>query len=67
MAARDKNRKYRPGDTLKFYVTGTKKSVSVTEAAKAEGEIDEAVRDENIPYYMAKLQTLKKNLLGLMA
>ncbi len=66
VASRDKSKKYRAGDTLKFYVTGNKKSVSVTEAAKAESEIDEALRDENVPYYMAKLQALKKNLLELM-
>ena len=66
LARRAKDRKYKPGDTLKFYVTGDKKSVSVTEAAKAESDIDESRRDENVPYYLAKLQALRKNLLGLM-
>ena len=51
---------------MKFYVTGDKKSVSVTDAAKAESDIDESRRDENVPYYLAKLQALRKNLLGLM-
>jgi DNA polymerase I len=54
------DRKYRAGDQLTFYVTGTKKSVSVHESARLASEWDPEQRDENVPYYLAKLDALYK-------
>lgn len=51
-------REYRAGDQLTFYVTGEKKSVQVYQYAKLVSEADPAVRDENIAYYLAKLDAL---------
>ncbi|MBT4815872.1 MAG: DNA polymerase II, partial [Lentisphaerae bacterium] len=54
------DREYRQGDVVQFYVTGEKKSVAVSDAAKLLAEADPAVRDENIPYYLGKLKKLEK-------
>ncbi len=43
---------------MEFYVTGNKKSVSVTDFSKLLVDADESVRDENIPFYLDKLQKL---------
>jgi DNA polymerase elongation subunit (family B) len=51
-------RDYRAGDQVSYYVTGTKKSVSVHEASRLVSEWDPARRDENVPYYLAKLDAL---------
>lgn len=51
-------RDYRAGDQVSYYVTGTKKSVAVHEFAKPVSEWDPDNRDENIAYYLAKLDAL---------
>jgi DNA polymerase elongation subunit (family B) len=51
-------RPYRAGDTLSYYVSGTRKSVAVFEAAKLVSAWDPAARDENVAYYAAKLEAL---------
>lgn len=51
-------RPYQAGDQIAYYVTGNKKSVAVHTAAKLAAEWDPANRDENIPYYVAKLEAL---------
>ena len=53
-------REYRQGDQISFYVTGTKKKVSVTDNAKRLADADESVRDENVEYYLDKLSELRK-------
>ena len=53
-------RDYRAGDQLSFYVTGEKKSVSVHEHARLVSEWDPTQRDENVAYYLAKLDALYK-------
>ena len=53
-------RDYRAGDTISYYVTGDKKSVSVYAAARPASEWDPERRDENVPYYLAKLEALAK-------
>ena len=53
-------RDYRAGDQLSYYVTGAKKSVTVAEAARLVSEWDPEKRDENISYYLAKLDALYK-------
>lgn len=52
------SREYRQGDTVVFYVTGSKKNVAVTDAAKLLADAAPEVRDENVPYYLDKLESL---------
>ncbi|MBL7077874.1 MAG: DNA polymerase II [Kiritimatiellae bacterium] len=54
------DRDYRAGDYVAYYITGEKKSVSAYAAAKRVSEWDPANRDENVAYYLAKLQALCK-------
>lgn len=51
-------REYRAGDQVSYYVTGDRKSVPVHASAKLVADWDPAHRDENIPYYLAKLDAL---------
>lgn len=53
-------RDYRQGDQISFYIIGTKKRVSVVENSKLLSDGDENSRDENIEYYLAKFEELKK-------
>ncbi|MBO4631626.1 MAG: DNA polymerase II [Lentisphaeria bacterium] len=53
-------REYRQGDQVTFYITGDKKRVSVVDSSKLLSEADDAVRDENVPYYSDKLEELRK-------
>ncbi len=48
------------GDQVSFYITGTKKKASVVDNAKLLSEADPAVRDENVEYYLGKLEELRK-------
>ena len=52
-------REYRQGDQVAFYIIGNKKRVSVVDSSKLLSEADEAVRDENVPYYLDKLEELR--------
>ncbi len=51
-------RKMQAGDRVTYYITGDKKSVKAFEAAKLVEEWDPANRDENVAYYLAKLDEL---------
>lgn len=51
-------REYRAGDQISYYVTGSKKSVTVYEAARHIADWDPDDRDENVPYYLGKLNAL---------
>lgn len=51
---------YRQGDQISFYITGTKRKVSVVENAKLLSDAVESVRDENVEYYLDKLNELQK-------
>ena len=53
-------KEYRQGDQVTFYITGAKKRVSVVDNAKLLSEADESIRDENVEYYLDKLEELKK-------
>lgn len=53
-------RKMRAGDRLTYYVTGAAKTVRVFENAKLAEEWDAGNRDENVAYYLAKLDDLAK-------
>lgn len=52
------DREFKQGDQVAFYVTGDKKRVAVTDAAKLLADSDDNVRDENVPYYLEKLDKL---------
>ncbi len=54
------DREYRAGDYVSYYITGEKKSVAAHAAAKLVSEWDPNGRDENVAYYLAKLQALCK-------
>ncbi|MFO7870541.1 MAG: DNA polymerase domain-containing protein [Kiritimatiellia bacterium] len=58
------NREYRAGDQVSYYVTGSKKSVSVHQNSKLVSEWNPGERDENIPYYLGKLEALYKKFAG---
>jgi DNA polymerase I len=60
-------RNYRPGDQISYYVKATPKKVPAYEAAKLASEFDPQNRDENIDYYIAKLDDLMKKFGGLTA
>ena len=51
-------RNYRAGDPLSFYVTGTRKNVTVYESCKLASQWDSTHPDENVAYYKAKLEEL---------
>src|SRR5262249_955855 len=53
-------RNYRPGDQISYYIKATPKKVAAYEAAKLATEFDPENRDENIDYYVAKLEDLAK-------
>ena len=53
-------RDYQPGDQIKYYITGTKKKVSSYENAKLASDWKEDARDENVEYYVGKLDELAK-------
>jgi DNA polymerase I len=53
-------RNYRPGDQISYYITGASKKVAAYESAKLASSFDPQNRDENIDYYIAKLDDLVK-------
>src|SRR6184192_1107609 len=58
-------RNYKPGDQISYYIKVTPKKVPAYEAAKLASEFDPRNRDENIDYYLAKLDDLMKKFGGL--
>src|SRR5438034_1456162 len=60
-------RNYKPGDQVSYYVKATPKKVPAYEAAKLASEFDPRNRDENVDYYVAKLDDLVKKFSGLSA
>ena len=55
-------REFQAGDAVSYYVTGFKKNVPVHANAKLAAAFDPAHRDENVAYYLAKLDALAKKL-----
>ena len=51
---------YKPGDQISYYIKATPKKVAAYEAAKLASDFDPQNRDENIDYYVAKLDELVK-------
>src|SRR5258708_1505940 len=60
-------RNYRSGDQISYYIKATPKKVPAYEAAKLANDFDAQNRDENIDYYVAKLDDLVKKFSGLTA
>ena len=60
-------RDYRAGDMISYYVTGARKSVAVHSSAKLVSQWDPANRDENVPYYLAKLDALVRKFDSMAA
>lgn len=60
-------RRFEPGDKVSYYITGTKKSVSAYENSKLASEWKADARDENVEYYVAKLNELVKKFAGFLS
>ena len=60
-------RAYKPGDQVSYYIKSTPKKVAAYEAAKLVSDFDPKNRDENIDYYVAKLDDLVKKFGGVAA
>jgi DNA polymerase I len=60
-------RAYKPGDQISYYVKATPKKVAAYEAAKFASDYDPQNRDENVDYYVAKLDDLVKKFAGITA
>src|SRR5437016_358278 len=58
-------RNYKPGDQISYYIKATPKKVPAYEAAKLASEFDPENRDENVDYYVAKIDDLVKKFGGL--
>ena len=56
---------YKPGDQISYYIKATPKKVPAYEAAKPASEFDPENRDENVDYYVGKLDDLVKKFSGL--
>jgi DNA polymerase elongation subunit (family B) len=56
---------YKAGDQITYYVTGNKKNVIVHENVKLISEWNPLNRDENIAYYLAKLDALYKKVMNI--
>ncbi|MFL6590976.1 MAG: DNA polymerase domain-containing protein [Chthoniobacterales bacterium] len=60
-------RNYKPGEQISYYIKATPKKVAAYEAAKLASDFDPENRDENIDYYVAKLDDLVKKFGGVGA
>ncbi len=60
-------RAYKPGDQVSYYIKSTPKKVPAYEAARLVSDFDPENRDENVDYYVAKLDDLVKKFTGLTA
>ena len=60
------SRNYRPGEQISYYIKATPKKVPAYEAAKLASEFDPQNRDENIDYYVAKLDELVKKFASMI-
>jgi len=60
-------RAYKPGEQISYYIKATPKKVAAYEAAKLASEFDPQNADENVDYYVAKLDELVKKFAGVTA
>src|SRR6266480_7488038 len=59
-------RNYKPGDQISYYIRATPKKVPAYEAARLASDFDPANRDENVDYYIAKLDELAKKFASIV-
>jgi DNA polymerase I len=59
-------RNYKPGDQISYYIKATPKKVPAYEAAKLASDFDPQDRDENVDYYVAKLDELVKKFAPIL-
>jgi DNA polymerase I len=59
-------RNYKPGDQISYYIKATPKKLPAYEAAKLASDFDPQNRDENVDYYVAKLDDLMKKFGSLI-
>jgi len=59
-------RAYKPGDQVSYYIKSTPRKVPAYEAARLASDFDPQSRDENIDYYVAKLDELVKKFSAVM-
>jgi len=57
---------YKPGDQVSYYIKSTPKKVPAYEAARLASDFDPQNRDENVDYYVAKLNELVKKFGDLV-
>jgi DNA polymerase, archaea type len=60
-------RNYKPGDQISYYIKATPKKVPAYEAARLASQFEPENRDENVDYYVAKLDDLVKKFSGISA
>jgi DNA polymerase, archaea type len=60
-------RPYKPGDQVSYYIKITPKKVPAYEAARLAGDFDPNNRDENVDYYVRKLDELVKKFSEVTA
>jgi DNA polymerase I len=58
-------RAYKPGDQVSYYIKSTPKKVPAYEAARLATDFDPQNRDENVDYYIAKLDELVKKFANV--
>jgi DNA polymerase elongation subunit (family B) len=58
-------RNYKPGEQISYYIKATPKKVAAYEAAKLASDFDPQNPDENVDYYVAKLDELVKKFGGI--
>lgn len=58
-------RNYKPGEQISYYIKATPKKVAAYEAAKLATDFDPQNRDENVDYYVAKLDELVKKFASV--
>jgi DNA polymerase elongation subunit (family B) len=58
-------RNYKPGEQISYYIKATPKKVAAYEAAKLVTDFDPENRDENVDYYVAKLDELVKKFANV--
>jgi DNA polymerase elongation subunit (family B) len=63
--AQASGRNYKPGEQVSYYITGNTKKVAAYENAKLASAFDPQNRDENIDYYVAKLDELVKKFANV--
>src|SRR6184192_2268097 len=60
-------RNYKPGDQISYYIKATPKKIAAYEAAKLISEFDPQNRDDNVDYYVSKLDELVKKFGSVTA